>query len=202
MRGVYGTLRFPSGKFRRNYPNHWMISRATLVRGTKNRNGKHTGRRQRGEETQKKEGVDFVQQFDWTVQVSFFVRQRIAYLNLLKMLMDYKAYKVKLTEPHFSLLQTVKKYYGADLKYRTYHHSNRSSRYDKTVSGYIGEWFGKVKLLVNAHYFIPKDPISISECLATDKLACVTNHIHEIAAMWVLSCTVHEKLANALKSRM
>lgn len=53
----------------------------------------------------------------------------------------------------------------------------------------------KVKLQVKAHLFDPKDPISITEILATFKLSFDTR-IHEGGAMWVLPHYVNETSAN------
>lgn len=55
---------------------------------------------------------------------------------------------------------------------------------------------------MKAHYFEPKEPISIIVFLKTFKLACVTNKIHEGAAMSLLPNHVHETLTNALSSPM
>lgn len=55
---------------------------------------------------------------------------------------------------------------------------------------------------MKAHFFNPKDPISITGFLATFKLVYDTNKIHEGAAIWVLLHYVHKALANALDSRM
>lgn len=60
----------------------------------------------------------------------------------------------------------------------------------------------KVKSQVKAHFFNPTDPISIIAFPFTLKLACDTNRIHEVAAMWVLSLSVKNALATTLNSRM
>lgn len=52
------------------------------------------------------------------------------------------------------------------------------------------------------HFVDPRDPISIVGFLATFKIPCDTNKIHERAAMWVLRHFVKETLANVLNSHM
>lgn len=59
----------------------------------------------------------------------------------------------------------------------------------------------KFESLVEAHFFDPSDPISITCFLAKFKVACDTNRIHEEAAMWVLLFFYNNKLATALNSR-
>lgn len=48
---------------------------------------------------------------------------------------------------------------------------------------YTTEMLKKVNLQMNAHFSGPGDPVSIIRFLATFKLACDTNHIHEGAAL-------------------
>lgn len=55
---------------------------------------------------------------------------------------------------------------------------------------------------MNAHFFNPKDPILVIACLATLKLACDTNYIHETAAMWLLTHFVLEMLIIVLNRRI
>lgn len=122
--------------------------------------------------------------------------------NLSWLELEHKAHKAKNTETKLPVLQTVKKHYALAFDYRTYHLANRSSLYDVTVSSYIVKLVMKIKSQMKAHFFDPKDPISIIGFLATFKLACDTNKIHEGVAMWVLSHYLKDTLANALNSRM
>lgn len=55
---------------------------------------------------------------------------------------------------------------------------------------------------MKAHFFDPKDSISVIKYLATFKLAWDNNSIHEGAVIWVLLRYVSETLAKALNSCM
>lgn len=53
-----------------------------------------------------------------------------------------------------------------------------------------------------AYVFNPKKHISIIGFIAAAKLACYTNFIHELAALWVFFHHVNETLAKSLNNRM
>lgn len=55
---------------------------------------------------------------------------------------------------------------------------------------------------IKKHFLDPKNPSSIVEFLATVKLICSSNKIHEGAARCVLPHYVQDIFANALNSRM
>lgn len=60
----------------------------------------------------------------------------------------------------------------------------------------------KVKSQMKAHFFHTSDPISIIDFLATFKLACDTNRVHEGVPMRVLPFLVINALASTLNSCM
>lgn len=93
------------------------------------------------------------------------------------------AHTPKLSEIKEPVLQKAKKNYVTELDYRTYRLANKSSKLDETVSSYIDKLVKTVKRQMMAHLFEPMDTISIFGFLATSKLACDWNGIHERAAM-------------------
>lgn len=94
------------------------------------------------------------------------------------------------TKQALPVLQTVKLPYSRAVDYLIYRLAICSTSYDETVSTHISEMVNKDMSQINAHIFNLGDPISISAFLATFKLTCDTNRIHEEAAVWILSIFV------------
>lgn len=113
-----------------------------------------------------------------------------------------KALKASLAASTLPVVKTVEKFYALAADYRTYRLANRSPRYGDTISNYFASFVKKIKSQVKAHFFDHKDPISIMRFLATFKLPCVTNKIHEDVTIWGLPHFVKESIANASNSRM
>lgn len=92
--------------------------------------------------------------------------------------------------------------YARAVGYHTYRLKIRSSRYDDSVSHYIPNVFKKLRSQMKVHTFNPSDLILILGFLTTFKLACDTNLIHKLAAMWAMLRFVSNCVAASLKSCM
>lgn len=92
---------------------------------------------------------------------------------------EQKIRRAKLKELELFVFQTVEKYYTQTVDYRKHRFANRSPKYKDTVRGYITKLVNKVKFQMKAHLFELIEPISIIAFLASFKLACDTNIIHQ-----------------------
>lgn len=122
--------------------------------------------------------------------------------NTLLSASKLKALWARSDETKLPDLQTVKKHHALVGNYRTYRLANFSSRYNDVVSSSVAKIMKKVKSQIKAHFFDPKDPISIVGFLATFKLPCDMDKIHEGATMRILSNFVKKPIGNAQNSRM
>lgn len=118
------------------------------------------------------------------------------------MLNTFKVAKRKTADPQLLVLQVVKKHYTFTKDYRKYRLSDRSPRYNDTVSRYIAKLVKKAMSQMKAYFSDPKDPIFVIVILATFKFVCNSNKIHERAALLVLPHYVQGSLANKLISCM
>lgn len=75
-------------------------------------------------------------------------------------------------------------------------------RYDETFLRYIAEIVMKIESKMKAQLVHPNEFMSVVGFMATFKLSCNTNQIHEEAAMWALLHFVIWTHTNALNSRM
>lgn len=60
----------------------------------------------------------------------------------------------------------------------------------------------EVKSQMKVPFFDPSNSVSIIESIATYKLACHTNRIHEGTAVWIFPCFVKVALTSTINSRM
>lgn len=110
--------------------------------------------------------------------------------------------KEKLIEPELPVLQAVKKNYATALNYRTCWFANKLTKYGATVFRYFAKIVKKVSSKMKAHLFNPKDLIFLIKFLATFKLACGTNHVHEKVAIFVMPHYIKKTVGNACNSRV
>lgn len=66
----------------------------------------------------------------------------------------------------------------------------------------VANWTKGLQVQMNTTIFHPYDPISIIPFLSSFKLACDTNGIHEIAAMWLLHFFLEKQAAAVVNSRI
>lgn len=139
--------------------------------------------------------------------MSVSISSNLSWVSLLPILTRHeskqKICKAETKESEPFVLQMVKKHYTQAEHDETYRISNRSLKYDYTVSSYIAKQVKKVKSQMKAYFFVLKDPVSITGFLASSKFAYDnTNNIDEEAAIWVPSHYVMETLANTSDSRI
>lgn len=102
---------------------------------------------------------------------------------LLKSDLEYKTQEAEVRGVTFPAFQAVKKHYITAIDYRSYRFVSRSPLFDNTVSNSVAKLVNRVILQMKAHFFDPKEPISIIGFLATFKLASDTRKIHKGTAM-------------------
>lgn len=89
-------------------------------------------------------------------------------------------------EPELHVLRTIRRFYSRAADCLSFRLANDSARYDETASSYIFRMVKKIKLQVKAHFFDPRNLVSIIGFPARNKLACSTSRIQERAEMWAL----------------
>lgn len=90
------------------------------------------------------------------------------------------------TKPPLPSRQTVKRHCVHAIDFQTYRPDNHSTHNYSTVSHFRTKILKKIESKVKAHFFDPSNPISIIGFVATLKLVCDTNRIHEGATMLIL----------------
>lgn len=113
-----------------------------------------------------------------------------------------KAQKSKLQKVTQSVFQTLRKQYIAAVDRRTYRLINSSPPYDDAVSSYVAKLVNKLRSKLKKHLFNPKYVICIIRFLATFKLVCDTNNVHDGTDTWALPHYVKKTIDNTLNSRM